>query len=90
MESEHVEAVALLRLTEPRSASRPVRWWWCQIAPASRRENVATKIPAASAMEATAWQGGVFTPLEPYRRPKPIETGLFSFSSRTRSVKRET
>ncbi len=26
MESEYVETVALLRLTEPRSASRPVRW----------------------------------------------------------------
>jgi hypothetical protein len=33
MKSEHVETVALLRLTEPRLASRPVRWWWCQFAP---------------------------------------------------------
>ena len=30
--------------------------------------------------------GGVFTPLEPYRRAKPIKTGLFSFSSRTKAV----
>ncbi len=33
MESKHVETVALLRLTEPRSASRPVRWWWRRVAP---------------------------------------------------------
>ncbi len=38
--------------------------------------------------EARAWQGGggVFTPLEPYRRPKPIKTGLFSFWSRPKAV----
>jgi hypothetical protein len=40
--------------------------------------------PAASAMMAGV--GGVFTPLEPYRRPKPIKTGLFSFSSRPKAV----
>ena len=40
--------------------------------------------PAASAM--LAGGGGVFTPLEPYRRPKPIKTGLFSFSSRPKAV----
>ena len=45
-------------------------------------------IPAASAMglrPGKGW-GGVFTPLEPYRRAKPIKTGLFSFSSRTKAV----
>ena len=36
MESEHVETVAPLRLTAPRSASRPVRWWWCQVAPGGK------------------------------------------------------
>ncbi len=30
--------------------------------------------------------GGVFTPLEPYRRTKPIKTGIFSFSSRDKAV----
>ncbi len=36
MESEHVETVALLRLTEPRSASRPVRWRWRQAGPGGK------------------------------------------------------
>jgi hypothetical protein len=35
--------------------------------------------PAASAM--LAGGGGVFTPLEPSRRPKPIKTAPLSFST---------
>ncbi len=34
--------------------------------------------------------GGCIYPPGPYRRPKPIKTGLFSFSSRTKAVPRRT